>query len=442
MLQKGYLLNVSISGIKNISKEIRLDFYKKVINKNFNPEKYRIKAIYGENGAGKTAIVTALGIVKNLYENGQYLSQRDTQIFLSEIVNKETNVFTFSAEYLYSTSEFLNVYNYSIEIGLDANNQYVIKREQLKEKNGNTNTNAYKVVYEVFDGELTFANVDEHYMDIISDSVRNLLSYKLFSCAYIGKPITENGDDVVMFSIHTLLNYIFFSSIQVFLDSEDQHMSYLFSQMRENIDFNDMNSLQNLARLSEKQEVYFNSKNRYKVDKKYFDKFEKKISQLEKFIKLFKKELKAIEIEKRDDGYDYKCELIFDYGIYKVNSEFESTGIKKLIRLFDSLLAASQGNVVFVDEMDSNINDIYFCKMIEYFMYYGKGQLIFTTHNLDPMSYLKENKNSIDFISIDNRVVSWASKGNAKPENYYRNGMIVNSPFNIDAVDFIGIFGD
>ena len=41
-----YLLNMTVSGIKSIKKEIRLDFYKKTIDKNFNPDKYRIKAIY------------------------------------------------------------------------------------------------------------------------------------------------------------------------------------------------------------------------------------------------------------------------------------------------------------------------------------------------------------------------------------------------------------
>lgn len=45
-----YLLNMSVAGIKSIKEEIRLDFYKKTVDKNFNPDKYRIKAIYGENG--------------------------------------------------------------------------------------------------------------------------------------------------------------------------------------------------------------------------------------------------------------------------------------------------------------------------------------------------------------------------------------------------------
>ena len=110
--------------------------------------------------------------------------------------------------------------------------------------------------------------------------------------------------------------------------------------------------------------------------------------------------------------------------------------------MFDCFVSASTVGIVFVDEMDSNLNDVYLCKLIEYFMYYGKGQLCFTTHNLDPMTVLKENRNSIDFLSSDNHLVPWTARGNASPENCYKNGMIEDSPFNIDATDFIGIFGE
>lgn len=178
------------------------------------------------------------------------------------------------------------------------------------------------------------------------------------------------------------------------------------------------------------------------VEKKNIDEYKARVEQLTQFIKLFKPDLVSIDIDAKDDGERYVCDLNLNYGDYVINKEFESTGIKKLIRLFDCFTAASLGGIVFVDEMDSNLNDVYLCKLIEYFMYYGKGQLCFTTHNLDPMSVLKENKNSIDFLSSDNHLIPWTSRGNATPENCYRNGMIEDLPFNIEASDFVGIFGE
>ena len=191
----------------------------------------------------------------------------------------------------------------------------------------------------------------------------------------------------------------------------------------------------------DKQISYVDSGGRDIVKNEDYPAYESKIQRLYKFIKLFKNDLIKIDIEKRDNGGAYKCELILDYGKYSVNREFESTGIKKLIRIYDALVNADEGGISFIDEMDSNLNDVYLCKIIEYFTKYGKGQLCFTTHNLDPMSVLKNNRNSIDFLSSDNKVIPWKVTGNAAPDRYYRNGMIEDMPFNVDAIDFIGMFG-
>ena len=130
------------------------------------------------------------------------------------------------------------------------------------------------------------------------------------------------------------------------------------------------------------------------------------------------------------------------YEDYTLDKEFESRGIKKLMNLFNFLDAASTGYIVFIDELDSSINDVYLDKLIEYFVYYGKGQLCFTAHNISPMTVLKGNKNSINFISSINTVHVWANSGNSSPENAYKNGFIEDSPFNVDASDFLGILGE
>jgi AAA15 family ATPase/GTPase len=131
-----------------------------------------------------------------------------------------------------------------------------------------------------------------------------------------------------------------------------------------------------------------------------------------------------------------------NYGDYRVHIGFESTGIKRLIRIFDYLTLAMDGKIVFIDEMDSNINDVYLCKIVEFFKLYGKGQLCFTTHSTSPMEVLKDSKNSIDFLSSDSRIVPWKKNGNYTPESLYRRGMIEYLPFNIEAEDFLGILGD
>ena len=433
-----YLLNVRMSGIKSIKNEIRLDFYKKTVDKNFDPDKFRVKAIYGENGSGKTAIITGIKIFQDLMLSNQYLNESKNQRFLDEIINKETSRFTFGCEYITGEEESYIVYDYNFEFENNNKGDYVIKHESLNLKNGNYPNNNYVNVFECDNGELININCNETVKNIIEKKTFNLLNKNPFMSLYI-VDYTSVIEKDKEFSYNIAVMLFLIALINVYINEEDKHDIYFLRKtIRESHEksseyINDINEI--LDTISVYSGFDDNS-----ISKSEFDKYKESVKQLTKFIQIFKRELKSIDIDAKDDGDNYRCELIFNYGNYKVNKEFESTGIKKLVRLYSAFKAANNYGIAFVDEMDSNINDIYLCKLIEYFMYYGKGQLCFTMHNVDPMSLLKQNKNSIDFLSSDNKIVSWVSKGHASPENYYKNGMIENSPFNIDATDFIGIF--
>ena len=65
-------------------------------------------------------------------------------------------------------------------------------------------------------------------------------------------------------------------------------------------------------------------------------------------------------------------------------------------------------------------------------------------------SLLKEKKSDkyfeeiidieIDFLSENHKIYPWTANGNYSPAKLYRNGMIEGSPFNVDSIDFIGVF--
>lgn len=440
-----YLLNVSISGIKSIKKEVRLDFYKKTVNKNFNPEKYRVKAIYGENGSGKSALITAVKIFRDLIYNENYLNESKTQEFLDEIINKETNVFRFQLEFLVNVDELKLIYQYTLRIGKSKSGLYEIQYEGLKLKSGSYANNNYKTVFESQNGELIYVNSTEREHEWIRHDTLNLLSTHSFIYLYLKNVDQnilikgENVDKELFISIFACLTLNALS--RVYLAEEDQHELYFLRKRFKESNLDQKTMMEGLFG----QESNFNAAlgvNEKYVDKENFEEYKKRVERLTQFIKIFKPDLVSIDIDAKEDGGRFVCDLNLNYGDYAINKEFESTGIKKLIRLFDCLSFASTGGIVFVDEMDANLNDVYLCKLIEYFMYYGKGQLCFTTHNIGPMSVLKENKNAIDFLSSDNHLVPWAARGNATPENCYRNGMIEDLPFNVEASDFVGIFGE
>ena len=439
-----YLLSIGVSGIKSIKKEVRLNFYKKTVDKDFEPEKYRIKAIYGENGSGKSALITAVKIFQDLIVKDNYLAEAKNQTFLHEIINKSTKEFRFNCEYLVDTKIEKQVFYYEFVLGLNERGNYEIKQEVLKVKSGNYPNNRYKVIYESSNGELVQISCDESEKALLEQKSQNLLSAKSFVTIALLQLSKEQNSvrnvlDDLWLQIVLLLTLVV--SIKVYIGEEDQHELYFLKKQIRDSRLSGAGILEEGIELGKNLDIIA-SVNERTINKNYFEKYQERVMQLAQFIKIFKSDLVSIEIDKRENGDAYECELNLNYGEYSINREFESTGIKKLIRLFDCFTAASTWGIVFIDEMDSNLNDVYLCKLLEYFMYYGSGQLCFTTHNLDPMSVLKENKNSIDFLSSDNHLVSWTARGNATPENCYKNGLIEDSPFNIDATDFVGIFGE
>ena len=83
------------------------------------------------------------------------------------------------------------------------------------------------------------------------------------------------------------------------------------------------------------------------------------------------------EFTAQDDGFRYQLyfEKIIDGRV------LESTGTKKLLEIFPSLLSCVAGKTVFIDEIDSGIHDLLMKKVVEALEESINGQCIVTTHN-------------------------------------------------------------
>jgi hypothetical protein len=154
--------------------------------------------------------------------------------------------------------------------------------------------------------------------------------------------------------------------------------------------------------------------------------YEHKIKNLEKFLRKFRPDLNSIIIDKKINKDVYRCALSFDYGDYQIALEFESTGIKKIVKLFDYFQKAFDGNIVFMDELDANVHDVYLSKLLEFFINYSSGQICFTSHNIRTMDIFKKYKckNSIDILSDEGTIFSWTHSGHYSPTSQYAEGMI------------------
>ena len=439
-----YVLGYSVRGIKTLDEWAELSFFKKTITKEFNIRSYNVKGIYGANGSGKSAIVASVKILKNIVLDSSYLNNRFAQRELQELINKRLGSLEIKTQYLVRTRKDLWVYEYYIKLEKSKLDRIYLSKESLSKKRATTHGENYEEIFCVDNGALVTKEDNSFSKDLI-DNTKNLLTTTSTVAAWIENPLTVRSfSQSHELGIGLLSLLLFGYSLHVYMDTKDDHTDYYWYSIIENLDnvdgFQDISEITQAAGEIKKSSAYAISSGRIIIAKKEFPRLEKEVKKLYDFLHIFKYDLQGIRLDKKEDENNYICDLVMQYPSYSVNSEFESTGIKKLIDLFEYFKRAVSGGIVFIDEMDSNLHDVYLCALLEYLMEYGNGQLCFTTHNIGPMDVLKRNKKSIDFLSVDHKIYSWTNSGNYSPSKLYRNGMIEGSPFNVDSIDFIGVF--
>lgn len=451
-----YMVNYKVRGIKTLDEMVSLSFYKKTITYPIDTQDYNVKGIYGVNGSGKSGIVTSVDILKNILIDENYLTNPIVQKNLDAIINKKINELSIVVEFLLKLGEEnANLYQYSMTLNKGLNGKYTIGSEKFGYKKATSRKENFDCLLEVNRGEIINIKSGIFSKEFIKRTL-NLHSTASISALFIEKFMLSEGIEFVkeentkmkdidffLFSLFAL--FMFGKKIFVYMDQADDHTGFYISDLLEMSVAQEKSEtvfdpLIKAAILMDRDYLNVFSTEAKSIPKVAYKNYERSVKKLEEFIQIFKSDLKRIDIDRKEDESEYICSLVMVYDSYSIDAEFESTGIKKLIKLFAYLKEMVRGNIVFIDEFDSNLHDVYLCALMEYLMEYGEGQLCFTTHNVGPMDILKQHKKSIDFLSIDHKIYPWTTNGNYSPSKLYRNGMIEGSPFNIDSIDFIGIF--
>ena len=102
---KIFMLSFKVNGIKNIEKEIEINFYNKTL-KRFNPCGSNVKGIFGPNGIGKTSIIKGMDILRKISLNDNYFTNDFNIIILDKIINKKIEKANIEVEYIYLLSDW------------------------------------------------------------------------------------------------------------------------------------------------------------------------------------------------------------------------------------------------------------------------------------------------------------------------------------------------
>lgn len=431
------LLKFKFYGIKNIQKEICLDFFNEYPSKKALEEESHIKALYGPNGSGKTAVCLAMHYYKKMCTDNRFLATDEAKGFTSSL-NKKTKKFycdvTFYCFFDGSDAK-RRIYRHIIEVA-HKNNQLTLLKEELyvlgprKEMRPIYLFSDEKGLYE--DRNKT---VKEYASGDLLSSITARVLNKLFSI--------ENDSEGLTFAnknIEILAPGLFSLMLQVeFGEKSDVPKDYSFLYDDKNWDIK-----KRMLRLAsdnlDSHKLGFDEI----INSSEKKKFEKKLEKLSCFVKKMKPDLTRIKPEyyKINVGVGLTgVKLIFVYDDTEVDYKFESSGVKKIVRLFDLFtLASSKRNVVVIDEIDADVHDLFLCSLLDYFIRYTSTQLFITTHNIDLMNNIKSLKHSIDFLSQDNVLTSWANNGKKSPKRNYLGGMVSHIPFNLFSSDFAEIF--
>lgn len=429
------LLSIEIEGIKSINKKIKIDFFNKIIDKTIE-ENAAIKGIYGPNGAGKSAIVSAISIYKDITNFKGILNHDYIIDNCRNLICKKTNklsVTTYLYDYNADTSIESRV-KHSISINM-VNGDPIISYESVSELDERLNE---KLIFEQIDGIIKVNGIKSE--EIAAMSI-NLLDKNSICSILLDKYVkienekerTKLFEDYLYYFVVVGVNL----SINVCFGSRNDLLSARFFnhivKKPSSIYKSAISSL-----LEDKK--FYNDDFEFIVSDSNYKLFEATVKKMCKFIKVVKPELTEIKIDPKKDNEYKKCRLIFMYDKISVDLEYESTGIKKLVDLYETLSAGAQGYIAVIDEFDAGLHDVVMDKLIRYLAEETRGQFIFTTHNIAMLSYLKQYDHSIDFLSTDSVLTKWVKNGTSSPESVYVKGGIPHIPFNIDSLDFEGKF--
>ena len=404
-----FLLNLKLNGIKNIEKEIEIDFYKKDL-KNFSPINYNVKGIFGPNGIGKTAILKSIEIIKNIVINNYYLTDSENLNLLHKLINKNTKKMNIEITFLnFNNKKNDKKYIYYVELEIKHNDIFISK-ESIKTEN-----KSKELIIKL--GQILNNSLFEN-SALIEDISKNLLNKR--SILNIIKDF-EKDNLLKDNDKETFVNlFNFFQNLYIKTDRYQYNMLDVI----------------NLTDIDDRYDMRIPKK------KGILEILKKDFERKTKFLKLFKKDLSSISFVKKDDSNYYYLNIFFNYNDLEISYSFESQGIKLLFILHSYLDKILNGGIVLIDEIDSSIHDVYLNKIIEFFSEEGKGQLIFTSHNTTLLNTLRKYNNSIDFINENKEIVSWIKNGNSSAFNKYREGYIRGLPFNIVESDFYEIFSN
>lgn len=372
------LINLKINNLKNVKKgQIKTSTTFDKMTKS------DVIGIYGQNGSGKTAVVRAFDLLSRLLSDQELPKIKEYLIYEGESKLK--------LEYEFLVKNALDEFylKYKV-ICLNGKERLIINSEELFYKE-NIEKSVYKKFISLTDKSATFGKSTGYVkkedkmavkvaIDVFPEDRSYIFSEKLFN-------IYSKYLDEKEISLFNSLKRIFIKDFHIISDTQN---GIVLANMLMPMDIKINESTRSVIyKLTESS----------LIAKENFSCLEKSIAQINEVLCVLIPsliiEIKKIGLETIDTGEErLRYEFLSVKNNIKLPLRCESAGVLKLISILSSLISVNNNpnSLVVIDELDSGIFEVLLGQIIGAINEMGKGQLIFTSHNLRILEVLKSKQ--------------------------------------------------
>ena len=387
-----------------------------------------VTGIYGQNGSGKTALIWAVGLIKNAL-SGLPLP-KDTGFY---ILQGKSNA-NIKAEFQIQINNVLYCVEYSLRLKKLENNDFCIASEIVEYKTpGVWKTTILNIVTDddalVLDKCLYGPEVRLKELSINDKQIKQ----KLMVVQALSKDKKTSfffNDNAMALFKATSLNTIyydildtltFYGRMNLFVLNKNSESSFNMQLLPLSMRFQSNNQIAK----SDAIPVGLGQNN---CDEASFDTIEKIVKQIDVLIGSIIPGLE-IEIKRLNNQLNEKGELQIVFELVSNRNgvitplRYESEGIKKILCILSSLTAMYNDQSIFVaiDEMDAGIFEYLLGEILSVISQTGKGQLLFTSHNMRPLEILDKSNIYFTTTNPNNKYIQFVG---IKQNNNLRNTLL------------------
>ncbi|MCL2046621.1 MAG: ATP-binding protein [Oscillospiraceae bacterium] len=376
------------------------------VSEDLRDEKASVMGIYGQNGSGKTVVVEALSILKALF-SGERISDR----YLDSIANGENSASIYVELKVIEKehTDYTAFYQCELEQRIDPNENdksFIAVVSESLEVSGLINGTRFRkqTVAQTNENEKLLSPKDKQ--KLLFGSNRNelkkleqdkLLAFYGSRSFIFSNSMLEASSQNSKHEFKTIMSTIrFFAIVRLFVVGGETQQDIPFPIYFVNED----------AAGGSLGLISFSFNSISVISDEVFSELIKAIpslnTALQNVIPGLRIDYKSRKVSLDEDSDDYEVELFAekDSGVL-LPLRHESLGTKKIVS-FLSLFIAAYNNpkvVLVVDEFDSSIFEFLLGELVSVINTTGKGQFIFTSHNLRPLEKLGDE--SICFTTTD-----------------------------------------